>query len=87
MPSACCRSSRPAGHPGKQGLLRDRLAGRLREVFPEPNNGRPAADQKKASHRNMRKEKGMSNILIILAVVAVWVLLQIYVLPKFGIST
>ncbi len=29
----------------------------------------------------------MSNILIILAVVAVWVLLQIYVLPKFGIST
>jgi len=35
----------------------------------------------------MRKEKGMSNILIILAVVAVWVLLQIYVLPKFGIST
>jgi len=35
----------------------------------------------------MKKEKGMSEILVILAVVAVWVLLQAYVLPKFGIST
>ncbi len=29
----------------------------------------------------------MKEIVILLAVVAVWVLLQSYVLPKFGIST
>jgi hypothetical protein len=31
--------------------------------------------------------KKMSNILILLGVVFVWVLLQVYILPKLGIST
>jgi hypothetical protein len=33
------------------------------------------------------KEKGMSEILIFLGIFLVWVLLQMVILPKFGIST
>ena len=33
------------------------------------------------------KGKKMKEILILLAVVGVWVLLQAYILPKLGIST
>ena len=29
----------------------------------------------------------MSDVLIILAIIFVWFLLQVYILPKFGIST
>jgi hypothetical protein len=33
------------------------------------------------------KEKGMSEIVILVGVFVVWLLLQAYVLPKLGIST
>jgi hypothetical protein len=33
------------------------------------------------------KGKKMKEILILLAVVGVWILLQAYILPKLGIST
>jgi hypothetical protein len=33
------------------------------------------------------KGKKMKEILILLAVVGVWILLQTYILPKLGIST
>jgi len=33
------------------------------------------------------KGKKMKEILILLAVVGVWILLQAYILPKMGIST
>ena len=33
------------------------------------------------------KEKAMKEILFIVGIFFVWLLLQIYILPKFGIST
>ena len=33
------------------------------------------------------KGKKMKEILIVLAVVGVWILLQAYILPKLGVST
>ncbi len=33
------------------------------------------------------KEKRMSEILFLLAIFLIWLLLQAYILPKFGVST
>jgi hypothetical protein len=33
------------------------------------------------------REKGMSEILFLVVILAVWLLLQVYILPKLGIST
>jgi flagellar basal body-associated protein FliL len=38
-------------------------------------------------HSTTKKEGKDMSIWIILAVIAVWVLLQAYILPKMGIST
>ena len=34
-----------------------------------------------------KKRENMNNILILLAVIGIWILLQAYILPKLGIST
>jgi hypothetical protein len=36
---------------------------------------------------NTYERKKMKEILILLAVVGVWILLQAYILPKLGVST
>jgi hypothetical protein len=58
----------------------------VRRFFLSPITDWPAADS--AEYKLQRRgKKGMSNILILLAIVGIWVLLQVYILPKFGIST
>ena len=61
--------------------------GPLQEVFPEPNSSWPEANPYRAYEIRIIRVKTMSNILVVLAVIGVWVLLQLYILPKFGIST
>ena len=39
------------------------------------------------THTNTYEREKMKEILILLAVVGVWILLQAYILPKLGIST
>ena len=39
------------------------------------------------THINTYEREKMKEILILLAVVGVWILLQAYILPKLGIST
>ena len=71
----------------RNAFSRDVLRAILRTFFLSPIVIGRRPTQKNIAVHNMNKEKGMFELLVLLAVVAVWVLLQAYVLPKFGIST
>jgi hypothetical protein len=44
-------------------------------------------DNENRFHYKQRRNDGMSELLILVAVVGVWVFLQAYLLPRMGIST
>ena len=82
IPSACCQSFPRANQPLGLGHLHPPLAARLLELFLERRYYLSRAlTEKKLT------EKKMKEVLIIFAIFVVWLVLQLYILPKLGIST